>query len=76
VARGERLIKAADSSFFVKGIKVPPCGPTGGRVIITMGGESLPIMLRLRRTGKGRNRGETPGEKLRGVKTETAETQR
>jgi len=37
--RGERLIKAANSSFFEKGITVPPYGPTGGKEIITMGGD-------------------------------------
>jgi len=39
VDRGERLIKAANSSFYVKGIKVPPCEPTEGRVIIATGGD-------------------------------------
>jgi len=45
--RGERPIKAANSSFFVKGIKVPPSSiPIGSKGIKVMGDDKKFIHIK------------------------------
>jgi hypothetical protein len=63
----ERLIKAANSSFFEKGIKVPLCLTIRGKEIITVrGDEKFTYNIKTMNTNSGISRSETLGEKVEG----------